>query len=246
MNALANNTFTTTLKKLGQELPKPRVILMVSAHWMTKGTWVTGMKTPKTIHDFHGFPQELFDIQYSAPGSPEMAKLIRDTILDPPIQVDFENWGLDHGVWSILRHLYPQANIPVIQLSLDVHQPPEYHLKIGREISKFREQGVLIIGSGNLVHNLRQISWDPNARPHDWALEFDDWIKAKLEGGDFKAIVNDFHSTKAGQLSVPTMEHYLPVHYILGGADPRDRLRFEYEEIQNGSISMRSFSLGRE
>ncbi len=244
MNAIEINNYTKTLNALGKNLPKPKAILMVSAHWMTEGTYITEMQNPKTIHDFYGFPQKLFDVQYPAPGSPEIAKLVQETVLVPKVHGDKEMWGLDHGTWSVLRHMYPDADIPVMQLSIYMAQPPEYHVKLGQQLSKLRDQGVLILGSGNLVHNLRQIKWEPNAQPFDWAVEFDQWLKEKLMDRDFKAVQNDFHKTKAGQLSVPTLDHYFPLHYILGAAESSDELKFEYEEMQNGSISMRSFRLG--
>jgi 4,5-DOPA dioxygenase extradiol len=216
---------------------------MVSAHWMTEGSWVTEMPHPKTIHDFYGFPQALFDVQYPAPGSPEVAQLVRETVRDPKVHGDTEMWGLDHGTWSVLKHMYPKADVPVLQLSLYMQQPPEYHVQLGRELSKLRDKGVLIVGSGNLVHNLRQIRWEPNAPPHDWALEYDQWLNQKLKDRDFDAVLYDFHKSEAGKLSVPTLDHYYPVHYILGAADNGDEFKTEYEEIQNGSISMRCFSL---
>ena len=244
MNAIDDNSYTKNLTALGQKIPKPAAILVISAHWMTDGNWVTEMTTPKTIHDFHGFPQPLFDVQYPAPGSPETAKLIRELVNEPKVNPDLTDWGLDHGTWAVLRHMYPNADIPVLQLSLDLKQPADYHIKIGQQLSKLREKGVLILGSGNLVHNLRTLRWEPNAKPYDWAVEFDEWLKKKLTERDFKSVLNDFHQTPAGKLSVPSMDHYLPLHYILGAADKNDELHFEYEEMQNGSISMRSFSLG--
>lgn len=245
MNAIDSNPFTQTLNLLGEILPKPKAILVVSAHWMTEGSWITEMAQPKTIHDFYGFPQALFDIQYPAPGSPEVAKLIRETVQDQKIHADTEAWGLDHGTWSVLRHIYPKADIPVLQLSLHMEKPNQYHVDLGKELSSLRDKGVLIIGSGNLVHNLRNIRWEPNAKPYDWAIEYDEWLKNKLQNKDFSSVLNDYHQTSAGKLSIPTLEHYLPLHYILGAADKSDELKFEYEELQNGSISMRSFSLGR-
>lgn len=244
MNAIDTNPYTQSLNALGAKIPRPRAILVVSAHWMTEGSWITEMEKPKTIHDFYGFPKELFDIQYPAPGSPEIAAFIRESTLDPKINSDRETWGLDHGTWSVLRHLYPKADIPVMQLSLYMAQPPEYHVKLGKELMRLRDHGVLILGSGNLVHNLRTIKWDPQAPAHDWAIEFDLWLKERLLQRDFRAVMNDFHKTAAGKLSVPTMDHYYPLHYILGASDSKDELKFEYEEMQNGSISMRSFSLG--
>lgn len=245
MNAIDSNPYTKTLNVLGENLPKPKAILVVSAHWMTEGSWITEMQSPKTIHDFYGFPQKLFDVQYPAPGSPEVAKLVRETVADHKIHPDTEAWGLDHGTWSVLRHLYPKADIPVLQLSLHMEKPNQYHVELGKELSKLRDKGVLILGSGNLVHNLRNIRWEPNAKPYDWAIEYDEWLKSRLQEKDFSAVLNDYHNTAAGKLSIPTMEHYYPLHYILGAADKSDEIKFEYEELQNGSISMRSFSLGR-
>ncbi len=245
MNAIAVNPFTKTLNTLGLSLPRPRAILVISAHWMTEGSWITEMPQPKTIHDFYGFPQALFDIQYPAPGSPETAQMIRETIKNSKVHADTEMWGLDHGTWAILRHIYPKADIPVLQLSLHMEKPNAYHIELGKELFKLRDKGLLIIGSGNLVHNLGTIRWEPNAKPYDWAIEFDEWLKTKLQNKDFSSVLNDYHKTQAGKLSIPTMEHYYPLHYILGAADKSDNLKFEYEELQNGSISMRSFSLGR-
>jgi len=244
MNAIDDNSFTRALSKLGETLPTPKAILCISAHWMTEGTWVTEMANPKTIHDFYGFPQALFDIEYPAPGSPETAKFIQEVVRDPRVHGDSEMWGLDHGTWSVLRHLYPRANVPTMQLSLYMSQGPEYHQRIGKQLAALRDKGVLIIGSGNLVHNLRRIRWEPNAPAYDWAIEYDEWLKEKLIRRDFRAVLSDFHTTEAGKLSIPSMDHYYPLHYVLGAADSRDELRFEYEEIQNGSISMRSIRLG--
>jgi 4,5-DOPA dioxygenase extradiol len=244
MNAIDDNSYTQTLNRLGETLPRPTAILVISAHWMSEGTWVTEMPNPKTIHDFYGFPQALFDVQYPAPGSPELAKLVQETVVDPRVNADREMWGLDHGTWSVLRHMYPKADIPVVQLSIYMEQPPEYHVKVGQQLTKLRERGVLIVGSGNLVHNLRQIRWEPGAPAHDWAIEFDQWLKQKLEARDFDSVLNKFHATEAGKLSVPTMDHYYPLHYVLGAAEKTDELKFIYEEMQNGSISMRSVQLG--
>lgn len=244
MNAIQDNAYTRSLSSLGEKLPVPEAILCVSAHWMTRGTWITHMEKPKTIHDFYGFPQPLFDIQYPAPGSPDIAKLVQKEVNEPKIQLN-EDWGLDHGTWAVLKFLYPKANIPVMQLSLDMTQPPEYHFKLGQELAKLREKGVLIIGSGNIVHNLRTIKWENNAVPYDWAIEYDEWSKEKLLKRDFKALQDDVVKTQAGRLSVPTMDHYYPLLYILGASNNKDEMRFEYEEIQNSSISMRSFSFGR-
>ena len=244
MNALADNDFTRTLRHLGEKVPEPIAILCVSAHWMTEGSWITHMDKPKTIHDFYGFPQALFDIKYPAPGKPEIAESIQSLMTDPKIHLDHEMWGLDHGTWSVLMHMYPEANIPVMQLSIYMEQPPEYHVKLGQELGKLRDKGVLIVSSGNLVHNLRRINWDEKARPYEWALEFDEWVKDKLLKRDFKSLQNDFLKSEAGRLSVPTPDHYYPFLYTIGAASDSDEMKFEYEEIQNGSISMRCVSFG--
>lgn len=246
MNAIADNNFTRTLGALGHKIPKPTAILCVSAHWMSEGSWITGMENPKTIHDFYGFPQALFDVQYNAAGSPEIAKLIQNEVKDPRINIDHEMWGLDHGTWSVLRHMYPEADIPVLQLSIYMEQPPEYHVKLGEELRKLREKGVLIVGSGNIVHNLRRIVWDANAKPYDWALEFDQYVKSKLEQRDFKALQDDVLKSEAGRLSIPTPDHWYPLLYTIGASDKNDSMKFEYEEMQNGSISMRCVSFGME
>ena len=243
MNAIDDNEYTRALGALGTKLPRPEAILVVSAHWETNGTWVTEMPKPKTIHDFYGFPKALFDVQYPAPGSPEIAKSIREAISQPEIHGDVK-WGLDHGTWSVLRHLYPAADIPVLQLSLDITKPPEYHIMLAQQLAKFREKGILILGSGNLVHNLREIRWEKNAKSFDWAIEFDEWFKAKLMKHDFNAVLKEFHQTKAGLLSIPTLEHYYPLHYVLGAADDQDKIEYVYEGMQNGSISMRSLQIG--
>lgn len=246
MNAIADNQFTRTLGTLGKRIPKPTAILCVSAHWMSEGTWVTGMSTPKTIHDFYGFPQALFDVQYPAKGNPELAQFMRDEIKDPRINIDREMWGLDHGTWSVLKHMYPEADIPVLQLSIYMEQPPEYHVRVGEELRRLREKGVLIVGSGNIVHNLRRIIWEQDAKPYEWALEFDQWVKEKLEKRDFTAIQNDVLKTEAGKLSVPTPDHWYPLLYTIGASEKNDEMKFEYEEMQNGSISMRCVSFGME
>lgn len=242
MNALESNSFTQTLTKLKDLYPHPKAILCISAHWMTEGTWVTHMKKPKTIHDFYGFPQALFDIQYPAPGSPEVAERIAKTVAPPAIHPDDEMWGLDHGTWSVLRHVFPDAKTPVLQLSLYMAKPPDYHYHLGEQLRSLRDEGVLIVGSGNIVHNLRMIQWQPNAPAYDWALEFDLWVKGRLEESDHQALIHQARSTPAGQMSLPTMDHWLPLLYVMGASDANDMLRFEYEEMQNASISMRTLS----
>jgi 4,5-DOPA dioxygenase extradiol len=244
MNAIENNAFTQTLTQLGTQLPKPSAIVCISAHWTTKGTFVTSTKNPKMIYDMYGFPEELYQVKYPAAGDENLAKEIQQKIEKPSVQLDNGEWGLDHGTWSVLKFLFPQSDVPVLQMSIDLKQSPEYHFELGKKLKQWRESGVLIIGSGNIVHNLRNISWKENETPFEWAVEFDEWFKQKLIDRDFSALMNDFGKTKSGQLSVPTLEHYLPLHYILGAANPKDELKFEYEGIQNGSISMRAFKFG--
>lgn len=244
MNALEDNSFTKSLQGMRDLCPTPRAILCVSAHWMTEGSWVTHMKNPKTIHDFYGFPQPLFEVQYPAPGSPEIAELIVDQIANPKIHSDDEMWGLDHGTWSVLRHIYPEANIPVLQLSVYISQPAQYHYKLGTELRKLREHGILIVGSGNIVHNLRKLRWEPEAEPFDWAIECDEWMKSRLLARDDKALIEDYTSTESGKLSIPTPDHYYPFLYSLGAADKDEIPKFIFEEIHNGSISMRTMVFG--
>lgn len=244
MNAIQDNAFTRSLGELGRVIERPKAILCVSAHWMTEGSWVTHMPKPKTIHDFYGFPKPLFDVQYPAPGSPEFADLIRSEVKDPKLNADDESWGIDHGTWSVLRHMYPKADIPVLQLSIYMSQTPEYHFRLGQQLRRLREQGVLIIGSGNIVHNLRQIDFSSTAKPFDWAIEFDEWVKDRLSHADYASLTNDATNSQAGKLSIPSPDHWYPLLYTLGASDNQDRLRFEYEGIDHGSISMRCLSLG--
>ena len=245
MNAIEENEFTRALAALGARLPRPKAVLCVSAHWLTPGTFVTGMTAPRTIHDFVGFPQALYEASYPAPGSPELAALVRETVGGGAVRIDDSEWGLDHGAWSVLRHLYPKADVPVVQLGIDERAPARRHFELGEKLRPLREQGVLILGSGNIVHNLRRISPDENAAPAAWAVEFDAWVKRRLETRDFEPLLGDLSAAPSGRLAVPTPDHYDPLLYVLGASDARDELRFEHESIQNGSISMRSLSFGR-
>lgn len=244
MNAIQDNSYTRALAAFATKIPVPRAVLCISAHWMTEGTWVTHMKTPRTIHDFFGFPEQLFAVQYGAPGEPKVAEMIRASIPDPKIQLDDELWGLDHGTWSVLRHVFPKANVPVLQLSLNISQPYSYHYNLGTRLSALRQEGVLIVGSGNIVHNLRKIQWDENAPAYPWAIEFDEWTKEKILSRDHRALVNHALETDAGRISIPTSEHYLPFLYVLGASHDEETPHFEFEGIQNASISMRSVSFG--
>ncbi len=240
MNALANNSYTEALARLGSSLPLPKAILCISAHWLTKGTFVTHMKRPKTIHDFYGFPKELFSVQYPAPGCPEIAELITKRVSEPEMTLDDQEWSLDHGTWSILKHIYPNADIPVFQLSLDMSKPPEFHYKLGSDLKFLRETGVFIVGSGNIVHNLRAIDWNEQASPNQQAIEFDNWVKEKIEDREFAPLVNEFMNSSQGRFSVPTPDHYYPLLYILGAVSDDDTAESIFEGFQNASISMRS------
>lgn len=239
MNALGGNAFSESLIKLGRELPKPKGILMISAHWETEGTQILAVDPPPTIHDFYGFPQELFRIQYPAPGSPLIVDLVSRLLGQEA--GSSTAWGLDHGTWSVLRHLYPGANVPVTQLSLNKRLDFRAHFAVAEKLRPLREQGILIMGSGNIVHNLRVLNWHEPATAFPWALEFDAAIGQALLKRDLDAIL-DFKGIDPQKVlqSVPTTEHYLPLLYILAASRPQDQISFPFEEIQNGSISMRS------
>lgn len=238
MNAIEDNEFSRGWAAQGQLLPTPKAILCVSAHWLTKGTRVAAIEKPETIHDFGGFPQSLFDVQYPAPGAPEMAKTTSELITTTKVELDHE-WGLDHGCWSVLNKMYPSANIPVYQLSIDYYQTPEYHYALAAQLKALRKRGVLIMGSGNIVHNLRLFTWTDTA--FDWAVEFDTKIKGFIEKGDHQSVINYKDLGQSALLSVPTNDHYLPVLYTLGVMEKTETIRFFNEKTTAGSISMRSF-----
>ncbi|MCB2377172.1 4,5-DOPA dioxygenase extradiol [Hymenobacter sp. BT635] len=248
MNALEDNAFTRRMKRLGQEIRQrqvPNAILVVSAHWLTRGTFAGLNEQPETIHDFGGFPQELFAMQYPAPGAPTFAQSIIEHVADVHGSHD---WGLDHGTWTILHHLFPEATIPVFQLSLDVTKSMQQHFDLARQLRFLRDRGVLIIGSGNIVHNLRQSMpklMQGDATPYAWATEFDEWVKAKIDQRDFASLVKYQQLGGAsGQLAVPTTDHYLPVLYSLGLADEEEDITHTFEEVSYGGLSMRTFMAG--
>jgi 4,5-DOPA dioxygenase extradiol len=245
MHALQDDPFTRALRQLGQDLPRPQAILCISAHWMTTGSWVTGMMHPRTIHDFSGFPPELSAVQYPAPGDPSLAALLQKRILAPPLHIDAQAWGLDHGTWSVLRHMFPAADIPVLQLSLDCAQSPEYHFELGQQLRQLRRDGVLILGSGNIVHNLRMVDFHADAPPYDWAVAFDSWVKERIVARDFPALLSQAMQSKAARLSIPTPDHWYPLLYILGAAEEHDALAWEYEGFELSAISIRCLSFGR-
>jgi 4,5-DOPA dioxygenase extradiol len=241
MNAAEDNEFSRAWIEAGRSLPTPRAILCISAHWETSGTQVTAMEQPETIYDFYGFPEPLYAMHYSAPGSPDLARLVRETVRSAPVRLSYD-WGLDHGAWSVLRRFFPQAGVPVVQLSLDRTRPAAFHYELGRELRTLRDKGVLIVGSGNIVHNLRAVVWEDRA--YDWALEFDDKIKQAILSGDHAPIIHYGQLGQAARLSVPTNEHYLPLLYALAVQDPADPVTFFAGRVTLGSISMRSLRLG--
>lgn len=235
MNAILDNSFSKKWKELGAQLQKPTAILVISAHWITqKSTKVTAMEMPKTIHDFGGFPKELFEQEYPVKGSPFFAKETINLVKSTNVEEDFE-WGLDHGTWSILKPMFPKADIPVYQISLDYGQSMEYHYQIGKEISKLREKGVLIVGSGNIVHNLRELG-----RSYDWATEFDAKITEFINQRDFESVVNFQNLGTIAKQAHPTYDHFLPLIYTLGSADKKEEITYFNHQFDLGSISMRS------
>ncbi len=241
MNAIEDNAYARSWKTLGETLPTPAAILCVSAHWMTRGSTLVHIgPRPKTIHDFGGFPAELFAQQYPAPGAPEVAQAAIEIVRSTHLHPDTE-WGLDHGAWSVLIRMFPKANIPVFQLSLDLAKPPSAHFDLARELKPLREKGVLIIGSGNLVHNLGVLA--PGAPVYDWALDFNSRMTKAIEDRDFQRVVQAGSLGRVTQLSHPTIEHFLPTLFSLGVADAEDELRFFNASFEMASISMRSFVL---
>ena len=240
MNIIRDNAFTKSLRTIGENMERPKALLVISAHWLTRGrTAVTTNPKPKTIHDFSGFPEELYRVSYAAEGHPELAREVAENVKSLKIHEDHE-MGLDHGAWSILHHMWPRADIPVFQLSIDYDKPPKFHYDLGKEIRRFRDKGVLVIGSGNIVHNLRRIEGGEAAKPFDWAEEFDAWSREKLIARDDVSLI-EYDKHVAARLAVPTNDHYLPMLYSLGLMEPRESLRFTHQSFQNASISMRCF-----
>lgn len=241
MNAIEHNAFTETLSGLSARLPRPKAVCVVSAHWVSSGAQVMASAHPKTIHDFYGFPRELYEVEYPAPGAPSEAERLAS---NPEIARD-ETWGLDHGAWSVLRHLYPKADVPAFQLSLDERRGFKEHLELGREIAALRERGVLILGSGNIVHNLGRIDWNHPSEAYDWAVEFDARVKEAVEAHDAHALTEPQKWGEALlETAHPTVEHYLPLLYCMGSTDERDAVSYLYEGFAFGSISMRMILFG--
>lgn len=240
MHALNDNAFTKALNNIQKTISKPKAILVVSAHWLTRGTFVSTNPNPKTIYDFGGFPEEMYKIKYEPKGAPELAKELKEKITTPKIDAD-ESMGLDHGAWTILKHMYPSADIPTFQLSVDYYKPASYHFELAKQLAFLRNKGVLIIGSGNLVHNLGMVDFSKPNSGYDWAIEFDATVKNLLDKGDFKPLLDYEKLGKSALLSIPTNDHYLPMIYPLGLKTEKENLTYLYEGMEAGSISMRSF-----
>jgi 4,5-DOPA dioxygenase extradiol len=244
MNALQQNSWTERWAAIGATLLRPKAILCISAHWFIADAAVTVSTAPRTIHDFGGFPQELFNVQYPAAGDPELAARVQKLLAPLSVRSD-ESWGLDHGTWSVLCHVYPLADVPVVQLSIDATQPPSFHYEIGRRIAALREEGILVVGSGNLVHNLRTYAWGSVREPYDWAVSFEQEVRDLLLADQPGALLDYQHKLgKEALLSVPTPDHYLPLLYVIGTRAPSEAVSFPVEGIDGGSISMLAVQIG--
>jgi len=250
MNIISKNSYTEDLAKAAENLPKPKAILVVSAHWLTDGTFVGCMDKPRTIYDFYGFPEELYRIRYPSPGAPEIAAALTRTVKFAQINCD-NAWGLDHASWAVLRHMYPKADVPIFEMSLNYSpyndwrpKPVSYHYKLALELAPFRDQGVLIMGSGNLVHNLGLIDFDTDAKPYAWALKFDETVKRCLLDRRHDKLLNYLELGQEARYAVPTLDHYLPMIYAIALQGKNERLRFIHEGFQNASVSMRAFQIG--
>jgi 4,5-DOPA dioxygenase extradiol len=248
MNAIEENEFSKEWERIGKSMPKPNAILCISAHWLTRGAFVTAMEKPKTIHDFGGFPEALFAVDYPAPGSPALAKETASLVQDVHIGLD-DDWGLDHGCWSVVKHLYPDADVPVIQMSIDYNQPAQYHYDLAKQLAALRRKGILIIGSGNMVHNLRMVAWDKMDDPgfaFDWATEANDKMKKFIMEYNHKPLIHFKEQGKAFDLAIPTPDHYFPMIYALALQEKQESLSFFNDKAVMGSLTMTSFRIGKE
>ena len=246
MNGIEDNEFSRRWSRMAKEIPTPKAVLVVSAHWFTKGTHITAMDFPKTIHDFGGFPKALFDVQYPAPGNPVLAKETASLIHSAEVGLNHD-WGLDHGAWTIIRHMYPKADIPVLQLSIDYTKGPQYHYELAKELYSLRKKGILIIGSGNMVHNLRMVAWDKLDEPEygfDWALLMNDKFKELIGNNQHSQLINYQSLGKEATLSIPTPEHYLPLLYTLGLKNSKEAVSFFNDKAVGGSLTMTSVKVG--
>jgi 4,5-DOPA dioxygenase extradiol len=246
MNAIEENEFVAGFRRIAATLPKPNAIVCISAHWETRGTQVTAMPQPQTIHDFGGFPPALYQVQYPAKGSPELATDIKNLITLTEVELD-QKWGLDHGAWSVIKHLYPNADVPVVQLSLDYFKTPQAHYELGQQLLALRKKGILIIGSGNLVHNLRLVAWDKfsiDNYAYDWALEANTRIKALIRDNNHPALIGINKAGKAFEQAIPTPEHYLPLLYVLALQQKNETISFFNDKAVAGSLTMTSVKIG--
>ncbi|MFO1399206.1 MAG: 4,5-DOPA dioxygenase extradiol [Burkholderiales bacterium] len=243
MNTLEDNVHTRAWAAAGRSCPRPKAILAISAHWYIRGTAVTALEKPPTIHDFGGFPPALHAVQYPAAGDPALAQHVRELLAPVAVALDHE-WGLDHGTWSVLAHVYPGADVPVVQLAIDGTQPPQFHYDLGRRLRALRDEGILLFASGNVVHNLRVIRWGADAQPFAWASEFNEKARALIERREHAPLIDYAAMGDAARMSIPTPDHYLPLLYILGAHRDDDEVRFITDGIELGSISMLSFAAG--
>jgi 4,5-DOPA dioxygenase extradiol len=245
MNAIERNAYTEAWAAIGRGLPRPKAVVVVSAHWYVPGTWVTAMRAPRTIHDFGGFPSALYEVVYPAPGDPALARTIQETLAPVAVGLDEEQWGLDHGTWSVLCHLFPDASVPVVQLGMDETQTAPFHYGVGRRLSMLRDDGILVVGSGNLVHNLHAYAWGRHpVEPFDWAVRFERRARELMLAADHAPLVAYESLGRDAALSVPTPEHYLPLLYVLGLRRPGEPLSFPVEGIDGGSVSMLGVRVG--
>ncbi|HEX7289088.1 MAG TPA: 4,5-DOPA dioxygenase extradiol [Candidatus Angelobacter sp.] len=244
MNALVRNPYTEAWAEMGRALNRPRAVLSISAHWFVPETGITVSTAPRTLHDFGGFPRELYKVQYPAPGDPELARRVQKLLAPLPVKLD-ESWGLDHGTWSVLCHVYPKADVPIVQLSIDERQPPAFHYEIGKRLAPLRDEGVLIVGSGNLVHNLRTYAWGNSiVDPCDWAVRFEQQAREMLLAGEHKPLISYEKLGPDALLSIPTPDHYLPLLYVIATRQQGEKILFPVEGVDGGSISMLSVQVG--
>jgi len=244
LNALRANAWTRAWSALGQTLPRPRAVLAISAHWYLPATAVTAMAAPRTIHDFGGFPRELYAMRYPAPGAPPLARRVQELLAPLAVAPDAD-WGLDHGTWAVLCHVYPQADVPVVQLSIDAREPPAFHYELGRRLRPLRTEGVLLLGSGDVVHNLQAYAWDARPQPpYDWALRFEARVRTLIDSGEHAPLIDYATLGADARLCVPTPEHYLPLLYVLGASSPGEPVSYPVEGMDGGSVSMLAVQFG--
>ena len=245
MNALTQNAYTEAWRRVGEAAARPKAVLAISAHWYVPELAVTAAAMPRTIHDFGGFPRQLYEVQYPAPGDPRLAGRVRGALAPLGVELD-ERWGLDHGTWSVLRHVYPRADVPVVQLSIDETQPPDFHYDVGRRLAPLRDEGVLVVGSGNIVHNLHAYAWGGHvAEPYEWAVRFESRARQLIAAGDHRPLIDYETLGQDAALSIPTPDHYLPLLYVLAAGGPGEPVTFPVEGVDGGSVSMLAVQVGK-